>query len=359
MISGTAYAIAGHCANCHTMHNSQNGTIMADRVQPYDYLLRASCLGCHTSASGPTSSFGAPAVLHTTEPTDQGPSYTLAGGDFYWVGDSYGNTDSEGHNVDLVASVDAAISAELGNNPPGWDTDYNDDAFGDPVAENNASWPVQLTCAGAYGCHGDHGVSGNDAGIAGAHHGNTGGTRTQADGATTVGASYRFCAGINGLEDTSWEWSADSSDHNEYFGSDYNDTGGSPAEDDLRTISYLCALCHGQFHKSSDIGGTTSPWLRHPTDIVLPNTAGKEYSDYNPDNSNLYSIEAPVARPTVPASSSSTVTPDTDIVMCLSCHRAHGSPEPDILRWTYSGIVAGSGTTDDGCFTCHTTKNAD
>ncbi|MDP3013134.1 MAG: cytochrome c3 family protein, partial [Candidatus Subteraquimicrobiales bacterium] len=97
------------------------------------------------------------------------------------------------------------------------------------------------------------------------------------------------------------------------------------------------------------------------TDIVLPGGA-TEYATYNPDGSNLYSVEAPVARPTVPAISSNVVTPGAAgdaIVMCLSCHRAHGSPEPDLLRWTYSGMIAGSGTSDTGCFTCHTSKNAD
>ena len=73
---------------------------------------------------------------------------------------------------------------------------------------------------------------------------------------------------------------------------------------------------------------------------------------------------APVARPTVPATSSSTVVAggagDTGaIVMCLSCHRAHGSPENDLLRWDYSSIQAGTGTNDNGCFVCHTTKNND
>ncbi|MGB9716198.1 MAG: cytochrome c3 family protein [Thermodesulfovibrionales bacterium] len=46
--------------------------------------------------------------------------------------------------------------------------------------------------------------------------------------------------------------------------------------------------------------------------------------------------------------------------MCLSCHRAHGSPYADILRWNYDEMRTGSyTTTDSGCFTCHTGKNAD
>jgi predicted CXXCH cytochrome family protein len=76
-------------------------------------------------------------------------------------------------------------------------------------------------------------------------------------------------------------------------------------------------------------------------------------------------VEAPIARPVVPENSSSTVTPNDDttengaIVMCLSCHRAHGSDQPDLLRWAYAGMQAGTGTADTGCFVCHTTKNGD
>jgi len=361
LISGTAYAISGVCSNCHTMHASQNGTLMGDG--PHDYLLLYSCIGCHSGPAGQaTTANGAPIVLRTdAAPANQGVGGTLAGGDFYWVAQG---SDALGHNVDVLpVGQDSAIGTNIGYNPPGWDTSYNQDALEGDVAENNATWPVQLTCAGAYGCHGDHSKSGNDAGIVGSHHGNTGGSSSQADGATTVGASYRFCAGINGLEHSNWEWNATTSAHNEYFGTTYNDGGGTPSGNDLRTISYFCALCHGEFHKSSDIGGTATPWLRHPTDIVLwaSGTRGtSEYSDYNQGGG--YSLEAPVARGAVPATSSSTVNVSaTDgtgaIVMCLSCHRAHGSDQPDILRWDYSTIIAGGGSSNAGCFKCHTTKD--
>ena len=37
---------------------------------------------------------------------------------------------------------------------------------------------------------------------------------------------------------------------------------------------------------------------------------------------------------------------------CISCHRAHGSAEADILRFFYDTQVAGS-TNDWGCLGCH------
>ncbi|RLA81698.1 MAG: hypothetical protein DRG33_00080, partial [Deltaproteobacteria bacterium] len=43
----------------------------------------------------------------------------------------------------------------------------------------------------------------------------------------------------------------------------------------------------------------------------------------------------------------------TDQVQCLSCHRAHGSPYPDMLRWDYRNWPGGG---MNGCAVCHTSK---
>src|SRR4030042_6533419 len=70
--------ITGPCVNCHTMHNSQNGTVMAtygaDGRQwkgtgPYPALTRGDCLGCHgMGTSNKIVSIGGseiPQVYHT------------------------------------------------------------------------------------------------------------------------------------------------------------------------------------------------------------------------------------------------------------------------------------------------------
>jgi len=357
MISGTAYAISGQCSGCHTMHASQNGTTWGDG--PLDYLLLYTCINCH---SGPADTAqtgdGAPIVFaNTGTPSGQGNSYTLAGGNFYWVATSGAGLDSYGHNVAGIAGPDGSIVTDGGLRPPGWDPAATPGAItGDgQVNAGNATWTIQLTCAGQYGCHGNHTGSTQDEGIQGSHHSNTGGTSTRALNPTTVGGSFRFLGGINGLEDTDWNWAETTSAHNEYYG-----VNGNAAYANKRTINYSCAQCHGLFH--SDIGGPSSPWTRHPTDFSLGSATGAEYSRYNPDvggGGNTYSLEAPIARDSVATDPSSSITVATSIVMCLSCHRAHGSDQPDILRWRYAGIQAGSGTTDTGCFTCHTCKNAD
>ena len=363
---GLAVAIQGQCSNCHTMHNYQDGQVV-NPGGPYPQLLNADCISCHTETTSgnvdPVNSFSAPIVWSTTPPGGQGDGFTTAGGDFYWVATSGAATDSNGHNVSGVSNQDAAI----GLTPPGWDLAATPGALNDGQINSGAgTWSTQLRCAGLYGCHGNHSEADQTGALRGAHHGNTGLTTTRAENPTTVGGSFRFLGGINGLEDSQWNWNETASVHNEYFG-----VNGNANYSNKRTINYSCAQCHGVFHSQIDDASAGSPWLRHPTDIALPSDVTKEYQFYNPDGlpagsgavagNTDYSIEAPVARPTVPAVGgySKDVTPGTDIVMCLSCHRAHGSPQPDILRWDYTTMLAATGNTDSGCFTCHTTKNGD
>jgi len=376
---GYVYAIQGVCSGCHTMHNSQNGQYQVQIYNgsgalstgvstPQDYLLLADCIGCHTGPTGDTdatNSFGAPIVLHITCPSgQQGVGSTLAGGDFCFVANGIsGRDDRYGHNVVGLAGPDSLITPT--NTPPGFHSGAtpgeipSDGAIGSTWASN------QLSCAGTYGCHGMH----TSAGITGAHHNNTGLRSTQADCSSltpsTIGSSYRFLGGICGLEQDNWNWDETISSHNEYYGAN-NATGRNltnTSYSNKRTISYSCAQCHGYFHSQIDDSVTngSSPWRRHPTDIMLPNSG--EYASYNPNvagSPRTYNLVAPIARPSLPPSNVSQVTPGSDaVVMCLSCHRAHGAPELDILRWHYEDMVAGNAGSDSGtgCFVCHTTKD--
>ena len=335
--TGIAMAVQGVCSNCHTMHNSQGGTSMLfttmSGTDPQPMLLKGDCVGCHSMVGTENfNSAGAPAVLNTAEPT----AGVLAGGNFHWVKEP--GTDNLGHNVDYINSRDGQFLTD----PPGWDDTYRSAA---------TAWDAnQLTCAGIYGCHGDPTIDGTYAGIKGAHHSNLTGTTT----GLTTGTSYRFLYGITGVEDDGYETPpVTSANSNTYKGADNSN-------EDASTISYLCATCHGVFHDRSTISDeatASSPWLRHPTDILLPQTG--EYGSYNPTTN--YVNEAPVAYtdPTAP-------TRDTAVVMCLSCHRAHGMGNigsgadagfADILRFDYTGMVAGSGNQNDGCLTCHNTKD--
>ncbi len=157
------------------------------------------------------------------------------------------------------------------------------------------------------------------------------------------------------------------SNHNEYFGaitpmtygacSNCHDPDGKRPQN--KTISGFCGTCHGAFHfigwQETDPGigdDTSSPFMRHPTDVILPNSG--EYDDYN-GAGNPYSIVAPVARTTVPDAIDNTAYPGTDVIMCLSCHSAHATDNADMMRWNYKSSTLS--TAISGCNVCHTDKD--
>ena len=362
----THAAVTGACSNCHTMHNSQDGNSMAygasgepwEDIGPNQYLTRGGCMGCHgQGTANRIENIGGsevPQIFHTD------PAGDLAGGNFAYITGTKGSgaSDAKGHNIQDLGNTDDTLVYAPGFFPLQHDTPVN---------------TANLTCAGTIGCHGNRGKPGiqgmgaNVQVMGGAHHQNQG---EQLNTADEIYNSYRFLRGVKGYEnDGTYKWqNYNATNHNEYFGattpadigcsasSCHTSNGVQPPNN---TISGFCATCHGSFHVLGDadidiqdegIGGDiTSPFTRHPTDILLPNI--EEYSGYT-----VYSTETPVARTSVPTGMSSTVTPGSDVVMCLSCHVAHASNYPDMLRWDYSSITAGGGGSG-GCLNCHTAKN--
>jgi len=347
----TLAVIQGPCADCHTMHNSQGGTPMTfnSSVTPNENLLRGSCFGCHAMGIGtPIYDLGTdkiPQVYHNGV-TD------LAAGNFRYINSG---GDNRGHNIDDLTGEEIAPltsppgMVEAEPHPDVWDRKFSCTTSDDTV-----------------GCHGYRKTSGPSYsdGISGSHHSNVSG---QLASPTIPADSYRFLYMVKGFEDPDWEENP-AVGHNEYYGEDepiMMGCSGATAEkchagnDGVKppdgTMSQFCAECHANFHtldNGSDVGigaDAASPFLRHPTDLLLPGDG--EYQFYT-----TYNNQAPVARTEVPAAPDNQIRPGQDAVMCLSCHRAHASNYPDMLRWNYTNMVVGSGITD-GCFTCHTTKN--
>jgi hypothetical protein len=361
--SPAAARMSGPCDNCHTMHNSQNAQAMAtvggeSGSSPNLFLTRGSCVGCHAMGTANKiemlGTTAVPQVLHIDGSGD------LAGGNFaYLLGNKgSGASDGKGHNVVDFMNTDEALYG-----PPGGIVQSFHDT-GMTVNDGN------LTCAGTNGCHGyrfsSYPTVTGIATLAGAHHNNVEG---KCDEATTPANSYRFLTGVKGFENQTDKWqNVSAASHNEYFGrstpvqlgcssgaTSCHNVGVSPPD---HTMSQFCATCHGNFHtlatSSSDgIGSTfTSPFIRHPTDVALP--ASGEYAFYT-----SYNIDAPVARVVVPDGPRADVAPGTDVVMCLSCHAAHATDFPDMLKWDYDTMKAHdpSSPGDSGCFVCHTTKD--
>lgn len=366
--------VTGVCSNCHTMHFSQNGALdrggnaqvagqgtgqcLDCHSNARGVLLKLDCIGCHAENPGGVARIsavtGAPQVAYN----EANPANFLAAGNYQRMFSSIApdplTGDARGHNVHGFGN-ELFSDGWLLTNPPGYDANFDPSTLKyNPTFGGGLADPV-LMCAGSNGCHGDRDIAGATSAMKGSHHADDlvlkFGTADEATQGSTVGRSYRFLRGVHGVEDSDWQNTKGVGDHNEYKGANNNvaSTAGQ-AWADITTISQLCAECHGAFHArgATGIGNAAagSPWVRHPTDIALPATG--EYSNYT-----VYNLQAPVARQSVTglAAASATVTPGSDVVMCLSCHRAHASEYADSLRWDYSAMAAGT-----GCYVCHTNK---
>jgi len=105
-----------------------------------------------------------------------------------------------------------------------------------------------------------------------------------------------------------------------------------------------CIACHANFCGSEN-QRSEAGWVRHPTNASLPLQG--EYAGYE-----AYRKDVPVSYPDPNKPERATAR-----VMCMSCHRPHGTPYPYLLRWDYSAMVAGGEDNETGCFACHRTKD--
>lgn len=337
--------VSGLCVDCHTMHNSQGGAPMAytlsstgtkvygSRVN--EGLLNTDCIGCH---QGTNVGGSLPFVFDVGAPNygatgTEAATTTLAGGNFYWVSQGEERT---GHNVSGITPQDTAH----GFTPPG-----------------GAAMDGQITCAGTLGCHGNSSSATQAQAIMGGHHGKD---ITGWQDGTSVAKSYRFIFPIQGLEDPDFEFQPTQSQHNKYYGVDRSSETNLAAG----SISSHCARCHGDFHNGTNKIAAGSfgagVWLRHPIDFDMSRAASStEYTTYNNGGgtANPYSVISPVATASTSAGVNTSVYSSTDdaIVMCLSCHRAHGTPYDAIMRWDYKKWPQADGY--NGCAVCHTSKN--
>ena len=422
IIANASGGLIGDCYDCHTMHNSENGVPVAIvngtvSEKPTQNLLRLDCIACHAAdPTGGSKLLTLPGGSVVPQVAHGGGSDDLAAGNFtFGIGDS-----NKVHNVvDLFAGQwdhnagDPSDTATFGA-PPGKAPGVEYHGYSRSVFTTNISTPFdQFTCAGARGCHGTRSQllsgetidNGTDniftnvvrrtgiAALSGAHHNSYDGAKdatnypadeTAYHDGQRVADGYRFIVGLKGYgnETTRWE-NVSSAEHNEYYGgavglpamasecdnchiqghaggtnpySAFNSTIRVPDN----SITGFCTSCHGKFHSSGNgqdyvENGVSGAFLRHPSDYVIPNTG--EYAAYT-----TYDLTAPVARPSLYTASSSTVTPGADMVMCLSCHKAHGTPYDYKLRFDYKAMTAGayadisSAVANGGCLACHTTK---
>ena len=350
-LPGNALArVSGLCSDCHTMHHSQTPW-PSEWVssEPNPSLLVNDCVGCHTGTNDASNT--TPYVLDTLAPTFGAGGNTLAGGNFYWVK----TDDTKGHNVFLNEGDDFLSKA------PG---DSGHSTCATNSCHANLHLPVsgmpimdpdgQALPGGEYGCRGCH--------LKVKHHANDGPGTKYVDSASQ--GWYRFLAGhysgagfgVAGIEHERWNFGATASLHNEYQGFVSTGSPGGFGAALGNTATAFCTGCHGVFHSDQQSGGS---WIRHPSDAVIPNSGEYQYAfgAAGGGASGTYNPDVPVARPSTFAgwatdTPSDKATPGVDMVMCLSCHVAHGSRYPDLLRWDYRGSPTGG-----YCSECHTTKD--
>ncbi|MFH0811129.1 MAG: hypothetical protein V2A77_11795 [Pseudomonadota bacterium] len=349
------------CNNCHTMHNSQVGLAADDgetsgKMREADelfwwyskdysrnspkFLLVTTCLSCHTNVdNGDTikklGGQDVPIVFNaTTEPDYNKPgssSNALAGGNFYWV-------------AQWATAEERVAAASHGHNPCGIGIYSKDPTPGKSSNKNGCGFychdVLQSSNSGCTSCHNCY------------HH------TDRADHPyrfllthyrdLSGGSMLKPCSAdwIAGYEDLKWEQDP-TKGHNEYKGVGSGFVYDPTFQKDpmyaayTGAISNFCGGCHG-----GDVGGTgnlcdtqksgtPSCWTRHPAHVEIPNEG-----EFTVLNGAAYNPLVPVARQW--ARDAFTAPSDTiklgdggDVVMCLTCHRAHGSPYRSMLRWPY------------------------
>lgn len=358
--------VTGPCVNCHTMHNSQNGQAVnrgdtpwggsGSITTPNETLLNATCLGCHSSTDGETiktlpGGQKVPIVFNTTGY----PSNPLSGGNFYWVSAAVASNenDTKGHNI-FSSNPDNNLNeapGDVGHGTCGGQNACHKNLYG------STSPPAFGFPSSRQGCTKCHMVGTEFP--KGYHHINN---NTDLLRNSPSDGWFRFLSGhqsgsgkgVTGLVDVNWQHDASSSVHNEYLGYSGTKTSSGGFSALGNTITAYCTGCHGDFHIEQS---TSNVWIRHPSDAVIPNS-GEFATAYNAVSGiGTYDPRVPVARPSLDGwtTPDSSVRLGTDLVMCISCHRAHGSPYSKLMRWNYKGWPA-SGEFN-GCNVCHTNKN--
>jgi hypothetical protein len=343
-------AVKGLCSNCHTMHNSEEGVAVAftrdstgqkiQRQTAFEMLLKTDCIGCHSHPGAETivnvGDSTVPVVLNLSAPTyppNGSSTSALAGGNFYWM---IQGGDAFGHNVHGIAGQDFRFSPTL------------------------APGGVARTEEGCSGCHGT--LATPQSGCLGCHD-----PQHHTDGSNIVVGReegwYRFLGsvmqrdeqkgpsaeGVVGIEAADWEQNPLNIRHNTYQGK----TGPYANYLESGAINQKCAGCHGRFHSESVADST---WIRHPVDVAIPDSG--EFIDFT-----TYNPLVPVARQNVTEQDAgfSLINRGSDLVACISCHRAHGSPYPAMLRWAYRDWPGNDRYTGqaayNGCAVCHTAKD--
>jgi len=360
-LSGMAYAFhsggVAECGGCHSMHSPKAGgsflLINSDQS--------STCLSCHSGAT--LSSYHV--LTYPAPATGAAPVNRTPGGDFAWLYKNYSFTvrnsttnelgQTHGHNI---VALDFGIAA---------DTDF-------PTAPGGTFPSAQLACNSCHDPHGKYRRLGGDTtytiATTGAPIIGSGSYATSAvPTATQAVGVYRLLQGGAAGSVTYPGVPAASAP------STYNQTeaanqvrvayGTTATGGGKTTWGQWCAACHTGMHSTGN--------YVHPVDQSLTSSIATIYGTYvssgimtgTPATSYLSLV--PFMENTGDYATLKTHASNTngylngpgssDQVACLSCHRAHASGFPDMMRWNMEGefitVADGSGNpiwpgTDNG-----------
>jgi hypothetical protein len=299
MLPATASAglMSGTCVDCHTMHDSVDGTAQGDLTGPKNQLLKWNgCVGCHATGTANDGS-GRSTVAPKAPQVNDATTNMAAGG--YFVGATT-LPNPNGHDV---ADMDYTMGVYATANAPG------------------GSFVLATTSFNCTDCHGE---------AVGGHHKYAAATSARTG---VAGSSYRMLRA-----DTSNNGTMSAN----YVANTRTDGNYVPNADyDAASTDLFCADCHGGFHgltNTDSVGDGSGAWIRHPTGVET-STYGDSYT-------------GAAAMPT----GNDTGVGNESLVMCLSCHAAHSTANADMLRFNYTTMLAGDGTNNGGCETCHGSK---
>ncbi len=334
-LGGMAFAFhsggVAECEGCHSMHDAKSGALLTKGD------IGSTCLNCHEKAGLLVPDGYHVSTAEVDLVAGQPPIQRTPGGDFAWLKKNYEfvlrgetiNEDGATHGHNIIAN-DNLYTMVDGTNAPG------------------GVFPSsQLTCTS---CHDMHGTYRRfaDGHIAqtGLPIANSGSYSNSADpvAASTAVGVFRLLAGKGwAVDGVSFSVDPPAAVVNKTYNA---------KEDTLQVrdafgkgMGDWCAQCHPDMHTSL----TTK--IVHPINYSLLSLAdtynfyvksgdmtGSQLTSYSSlvpyeENSTDYTALKAIAANSAklqPGPTTSTVQ-----VMCLSCHRAHASGWPDMLRWKY------------------------
>jgi predicted CXXCH cytochrome family protein len=341
-LSGISFAFhnggSGECSGCHQMHNAATTSLMLG-VDP-----SSTCLTCHGVLDQSNYDIATPS---TAMPSGTPPFNLTPGGDFGWLNKTY--------YPSVRNSVTTNYGQTHGHNitAAGYDSGYLQPDPDNPTAPGGTFPTDQLACTS---CHDQHGKG----------RWTTAGTYSKTSGAIYTSGSYGALPTVSGPDNLSTGVYRLLRAQDTVDGVTFPDTppvavvnssyNRSEYYTQTRTaygsgMSDFCSTCHPDMH-------TTAGILRHPTGQVMNGSIQGNYNSYvktgnmagSPTTSylsivpfeegltystaNITTLKAHAqTNDSVLNGPGSGSVPATVTIMCLSCHRAHASAWPNMLKW--------------------------